>query len=91
MTTYKLPQDLQSHANDSSSHDEGGSAQLDSPTGARDENDKSGSYRRAVDAFKHGHDYSANPSAYAKRRATETVDDDGQIGPRMTVRQSNIK
>jgi hypothetical protein len=47
--------------------------------------EKSRRYLLAVNAFRHGQDFSAKPSAYEKRRATETVDQDGQVGSAMTV------
>lgn len=51
--------------------------------------EKSRRYALAVSAFKHGQDFSARPSAYEKRRVTETIDQ-GQIGPAMAVRPLRI-
>src|ERR1700728_974634 len=49
--------------------------------------DRSKPYLLAVKSFKDAQDFSAKPSAYEKRRATETVDH-GQIGQAMTVRSN---
>jgi hypothetical protein len=48
-------------------------------------------YLLAVKSFKDGQDFSAKPSAYDMRRATETVDEDGHIGPAMTVKLALFK
>lgn len=79
---------LASHDNSSPA---GASAPSHLPTPACESSDKSKSYLLAVNSFKDGQDFSAKPSAYEKRRATEAVDDDGQIGPAMTVKSTTPK
>lgn len=55
------------------------------PTPSRFLSEKSKRYLLAISAFKHGWDFSTKPSAYEQRKATETVDKEGQIGLAMTV------
>jgi hypothetical protein len=61
-------------------------AQSRQSTPAHNGSDKSTPYLLAVNTFKNGQEFSAEPFAYEMRRATGIVDDDGQFGPGMTVK-----
>jgi len=91
MATDNVPKAFKPPASNDSPSPDGSSVQPHLPTPARDGSDKSKPYLLAVNTFKGGQDYSAKPSAYEKRRATETMDDDEQIGPAITVRFTIIK
>jgi hypothetical protein len=86
MTTDDPPKtpEHQSHDGDASIGE--ASTQSHLPQTARDGSEKSKPYLLVKKPFKGDQDYFAKPSAYEKRRATESVDDEGQIGPAMTVR-----
>jgi hypothetical protein len=86
MTTDNLPKGPKPASGGGNPPPGGASAQFHLPKHARRNSEGSDPYLLAVNAFKTGQDYSAKPSAYEKRRAIETVVDDGRIGPAMTVR-----
>jgi len=86
MTADNLPEGLEPASGGGSPPPGGASAQFHLPKHARRNSEGSNPYLLAVNTFKTGQDYSAKPSAYGKRMATETVVDDGRIGPAMAVR-----
>ena len=83
MTADNFSEALKPPSGDDSPSPSGPSAQSYSQTPAHD---LLNPYLLAVNTFKNGQEFSAQPSAYERRKATETVDEDGQIGPTMTVK-----
>lgn len=77
---------LKPPARDDNPSSSGASAPSHPPMPRSEGSDKPNPYLLAVKSFKNGQEFSATPSGYEKRRATETVDNDGQIGPAMTVK-----
>jgi hypothetical protein len=91
MTADNLPKGLKPAFGGGNPPPGGASAQFHLSKPARHNSEGSNTHLLAVNTFKNGQDYSARPSAYEKRRAIETVDDDGRIGPAMTVRFITIE
>jgi hypothetical protein len=86
MTADNLPKEPKPASGGGNPPSGGASAQFHLPKQARRNSEGSNPYLLAVNTFKTSQDYSAKPSANEKRRAIETVVDDGRIGPAMTVR-----